>query len=274
MDKIGKMANFYIEQVWGKILILIGAMFIIEGIALFAIANLHTGKFYSYGMYVISAGIQWIFIVLFITLCVLLYQLFHSVQKDGNYTMMGLPGKMNNGMAGYFSNILAAFCIILLFYCAQFVILAVWEKPVMFFSAHQEMKQSSYYHHQYKELFYAINTISFFKTIFITNLKDGLSVLISVLGVAILISHQTGKYFIQKIIYAWLFVFIILINFTRYDLYNIKTESILYQLWQSTAGKLHDASFLTGSRLFLLLFLIIGIVSFGLTLKRRRKMGI
>ena len=275
MSKIWKMANFYIEQFWKKIAAFIVALFVIEGIALLVTVNIHEVKeLCSYEMYISAAGIQWIFIVIFATLCIFLHQSLHSVQNDGKYAVMGLPGKMDNGMAGYFSNILAAFCVIAVFYCAQFLVLAIWEKPVMLFSAQREMKALGYCHQQYKELFYAFNTVPFFQSVLIRNLKTGIYVGISILSMAVLVSHQTGKFLLQKIVYVWLSAMLLLLNFTIFDLHNIEGNNIFYLLWNDTIAKLCDAISIEESMLFLFVLLITGAVSFAVTLKRRRKMGI
>lgn len=97
MSKIWKMANFYIEQFWKKIAVFIVALFIIEGIALLVTVDIHEVKeLCSYEMYISAAGIQWIFIVIFATLCIFLHQSLHSVQNDGKYAVMGLPGNRCN----------------------------------------------------------------------------------------------------------------------------------------------------------------------------------
>lgn len=254
MIKIWKLANFQIELLWKKILIFMGMLLAIDAVALFITIYRKNGLILTYERRIMLGMIPWIFLIIFMTLCIFMYFSFRQMQHDGKYSIMGLPGKINNGIASYCADILTSICVIAMFYCAQIIVLVILEKPVMLFAAQRELAVLGQQHQQYKEMFYALFTNSFLQSITMIGIKSSIYVIFCIISLSILLSHQTGKYLFQKMLYFLVLETIIILNVFGRNIGNLDQNE--------------------GMAIYLIIMSLAAVLSFVLTINRRKKMGV
>lgn len=271
MKKIWKLANFQMSLLWRKIALFAGLLAILDSIALFINASGKLDDLYlaSYAGRIRYSGLESIFLVLFLLLCVFIHQTLRKSMNDGSYTMMALPGKINNGIAGYLSGILSTMGSIIVFFSSQILILVLLYKPIMWLAQKNEFSALGMTHYSHQELFHAFFEVEFLQPLLITNWFHLIFTGIGILGISVLVAYQVNDFILWKILHA-IITFITIYSFIFADIPSIyPSPKNHFFIIKMEIG----ISFLQGRETILLYLIAVTIIGTVLGLYNRSKKG-
>lgn len=226
MKKIWKLANFQMSLLWKKVALFVGLLAILDSIALYINASGKLDDLYlaSYAGRIRYSGLESIFVLIFSLLCFVIHHTLRKCKEDGSYTMMALPGKINNGIAGYLSGILSTMGSILVFFSSQILILILLCKPIMWLAQKNELNALGMTHYSHQELFHAFFEVEFLQPFLITNWFHLLFTGIGILGISVLVAYQVNNFILWKILHA-IITFITIYSFIFADIPSIYPSS-------------------------------------------------